>query len=118
MASIPPGAEIQWRQYSMNIELYKHYLELVLKFNIFYYAATGAIVSFYFSQSDVSALRYSLWFPIAMSFAYAAFFIYGAFLIEITRREVFAIRNALGLRSAPEFRVLTAMLGGSAFLFI
>jgi hypothetical protein len=36
-AAAPPPAtpEFLWRQYQLHVELYKHYLELVLKFNVF-----------------------------------------------------------------------------------
>jgi len=33
------------------MDLYKHYLEMTLKFNVFYYAVTGAVLSFYFSNA-------------------------------------------------------------------
>ncbi|HUH58112.1 MAG TPA: hypothetical protein VL020_06320, partial [Pseudomonadales bacterium] len=43
--------EIYWRQYQLNIETYRGYLELVLKINGLYYAITGAIVSYYFGHA-------------------------------------------------------------------
>ncbi len=63
--------ELLWRQYSQNVELYKFYMEIVIKFNIFYYAVTGAIVSFFFKNSTISNIKYSLLFPILMSIAFA-----------------------------------------------
>ena len=40
-----PTKDLLWKQYELHVGLYKHYLELALKFNVFYYAATGAILS-------------------------------------------------------------------------
>lgn len=106
-----------WKQYQLHVDLYKHYLELALKFNMFYYAVTGAILSFYFSKSDVSLIKYSLLFPIVMSVGFGLFFFYGASLVEVVRRDIFAIRDALGLYSAPEVRILAVLLRLSAILF-
>lgn len=44
--------ELLWKQYQLNIELYRTYLDLALKLNLFYYAITGAIVSFYFAHPE------------------------------------------------------------------
>jgi hypothetical protein len=62
-------------------------------------------------------LRYALLFPIVMSFAYGVFFVYGAILNEVTRRDVFPIRDALGFQVAPELRVLSVLLVVSAVMF-
>jgi hypothetical protein len=83
--------ELLWKQYQQNVDLYKFYLDLLIKFNVFYYAVTGAIISFVLAHST-------------------AFFIYGAVLMGIPRRETFAIRDALGLKAAPDLCVLTVML--------
>jgi hypothetical protein len=39
--------ELLWRQYALSVDLYKFYMDLVVKFNVFYYAVTGAILSFF-----------------------------------------------------------------------
>ena len=39
ITSPPPG--ILWEQYELHVGLYKEYLHLLVKFNAFYYAATG-----------------------------------------------------------------------------
>jgi len=76
-----PDRDLLWKQYELHVGLYKHYLELVLKFNVFYYAATGAILSYFFSKTDVPLIKYSLLFPIIMSLGFAILFIYGAFAL-------------------------------------
>lgn len=102
--------ELLWRQYSQNVELYKFYMDSVIKFNIFYYAVTGAIISFYFANADIPRIKYALLFPIIISLSFAGFFLYGAHLMKYIRKEVFAIRDALGLKVAPDVGVLSILL--------
>ena len=109
--------ELLWKQYNLYVELYKHYLELIIKFSVFYYAVTGAILSFYFSKEDVSVIKYSLLFPFFMSLGFGVFFIYSARLVHVVRDDLFAIRDALELNSAPEMKVLIVLLYLSAILF-
>lgn len=113
-----PTSNILWQQYELHVDLYKHYLKLLLEFNIFYYAATGAILSYYFSKPELPWMRYSLLFPVLMSLGFAAIFFYSANRAGITRKEVFAIRDDLGLRSAPEYAVLQVFLWVSAGLML
>ena len=102
--------EMLWRQYSQNIELYKFYMDLVIKFNVFYYAVTGAIISFFFANPDIENLKYSLVLPLIMSVAFSGFFIYGAILMKHLRMEVFQIRDDLELKVAPDVGVLSVLL--------
>jgi hypothetical protein len=102
--------ELLWRQYSQSVDLYKFYMDLAVKFNVFYYAVTGAILSFYFAHPGIPDAKYALLLPIIMSAAFAAFFVYGAFLMRVTRADVFAIRDRLGLEVAPDVGVLSVLL--------
>lgn len=109
--------ELLWKQYSQNVDLYKFYMDLVIKINVFYYAVTGAILSYYFSHLEVANIRFSLLLPILMSVAFAGFFVYGAVLMRALRQEVFDIRDALGLKVAPELQVLSVLLYIFAVVF-
>jgi hypothetical protein len=110
--------EILWKQYELQIDLYKKYMELILQFNVFYYAATGALISYYFSKSDIDVMKYALLLPVLMSFGFAGLFFYGARAQSVSRDEIFNLRDALGLESAPETRVLQVLLCISASLMI
>jgi hypothetical protein len=114
--SIPQ--DIAWKQYELQIGIFKEYLNLVLKFNVFYYAATGALISYFFTKSQVSWMKYSLLFPVLMSIGFAVLFLYGASQIKVMREELFEIRDALGLLTAPEPHVLTVFLCVSAILML
>jgi hypothetical protein len=115
-----PDQTILLKQYDIHVDLYKLYLDLVLKFNIFYYAVTGAILSFYFTNTaDVGAPRFLLLlFPVLMSLGFAVFFLWAASLLEYTRTDVRNIVRALGLQVFPEMRILGALLRLSGCLFI
>ena len=112
------STEILWGQYKQNVDLYKFYMELIVKLNVFYYAVTGAIVSFFFANQTIPDIKYSLFLPIIMSIAFAGFFIYGAILMGFLREEVFKIRDALGLEVAPDAGVLSVLLYIFSVIFI
>lgn len=110
------GRELLWRQYSMAIDLFKHYLKLAVEFNVFFYAITGGVVSYYLAHNTASLMHYALLLPFAMSILFGLFFIYGAHLMGYLRREVFDIRDTLELKTAPDLQVLSVFLVLSAVL--
>lgn len=118
MGTPMPTLDILWKQYELQVGLYKEYLNLLLKFNAFYYAATGAMVSYYFSKPEIPWMKYSLLFPVFMSIGFAGFLMFGANQSTFTRQELFQIRDALKLPTAPEYLVLTVLLWVSAILML
>lgn len=103
-------ADLLWKQYASPVDLYKFYLDLAIKVNVFYYAVTGAIVSYYFRHGPDGIAKYGLLLPVLFSFAIGGLFLYGASLIPVVREEMFEIRDRLGLATAPEFMVLIVFL--------
>ena len=69
------------------------------------------------SPTEPTGLSGSLWLPILMSVAFAAFFFYGAALIPVLRNHVFTLRDELRLGVAPDLRVLAVLLWMFAVLF-
>jgi hypothetical protein len=113
------AADLLWKQYQQNVDLFKFYMDLLIKFNVFFYAVTGAIISFVLAHSsEHDLLRYALLLPLIMSVAFAGFFIYGAVLMRVLRDETFAIRDALRLKAAPDVGVLTVMLIMFSVIFV
>jgi len=110
--------DILWKQYSQTVELYKFYMDLTVKFNVFYYAVTGGILTFYFGNPGIENIKYALILPIIMSLAFAGFFIYGGYLMRYLRTDVFEIRDALSLKVAPDVGVLAHLLYIFAVVFI
>lgn len=105
----PTRAELM-RQYEISVDLYKHYLKLTIELNVFYYAITGALVSYYFAHQSESLMRWTLALPLLMSILFAGLFIYGGVQQDFLHQEVFRIRDALGFRVAPELLVLSIFL--------
>ena len=108
--------ELLWKQYQLNVDLYRGYLELTIKINVFYYAITGAILSYYFAHQSMPLVKWSLVLPLIMSIALGVFFVIGAWLVRVPREETFKIRDALGLLAAPEIGVLIILLSIFAIL--
>ena len=108
-----PSPEILWRQYALLVDLYKFYLDVVIKMNAFYYGVTGAILAYFFKNGSNPLVRYALVLPILFSIALALLFFYGAILMRVLRLDVFNIRDALGLATAPDLGVLSKMLWGA-----
>ena len=105
-----PSREDLWKQYELQVDLYKAYLDATIKLNGWYYAISGAIMSFYFSKSDVALLKWSLLLPLFLSIGLTILFFAGAWLLEASREDVFRLRDELGMQVAPEFRVLGYLL--------
>lgn len=105
-----PDSDLLWKQYTLHVDLYKFYLDLAVKINVFYYAVTGAIVTYYFQHVTDQITRYALLLPIAFSLAISGLFFYGANRLSVVREELFSIRDKLGLATAPEIQTLVVFL--------
>lgn len=103
-------SDLLWKQYELHVGLYKFYLELVVRVNVFYYAITGAIASYYFSHETNGVVRFSLLLPIGFSFAIGGMFLYGASLLGVVRSELVSIRIQLELEAEPDVQVLVVLL--------
>jgi hypothetical protein len=115
----PSPLELKWRQYELLVNMYRFYLELFLKFNVFLYAVTGAIVSVYLTKLNEPVMRFALLLPVVMNLFFGLVFVYGATRIEVSQKEVKEICGALELSTYPAFRVLTVVLSlGAVLLFL
>jgi len=70
--------ELLWRQYQLVMKTYRDYLELLLKINVFYYAVTGAILSYYFIHDTQPQIKFALLLPLLMNLAFLILFFGGA----------------------------------------
>ncbi len=73
-------------------------LRLHFKFNIAFYAITGAILSYYLTHTEARVLRFALLLPVAFAFLFGL---------------LFWIRDQLKLKSILEVRVLSGFLAVS-----
>ena len=110
--------ELLFEHYKIHVDLYKHYLELLIKFNLFYYAITGAILSFYFANKTIIFIQFVLLFPLIMSLIFSGFFFYASSKAKNSRKEIVDIAIALELKVFPEFNILVVLLNLFSVLFI
>ncbi len=103
--------EIVWKQYDQHITKYKFYLDMLIKLMTMHFAVSGAMLSFYFTKTEIPDAKLALYLPWLMSVGLFVFFSVGAYLSTITREDVFNIRDQLGLEVSPELGVLTMLLG-------
>ncbi len=104
--------------YKIHIDLYKHYLELLIKFNFFYYAITGAILSFYFAHKTIIFIQFTLLFPLIMSILFSVFFFYASSIAKNSSQVMIDVVRELGLKVSPELKILVILLRLFAVLFI
>lgn len=104
-------SEKLWKQYEQHISTYKFYLEILVKLMTMFFAVSGAMLSFYFTKTDIPTAKLALYLPFIMSIGLFVFFSIGAYLSTITRKDVFNLRDQLGFEVSPELGVLTLLLG-------
>lgn len=99
-----------WKQYEKHLDLYKFYLELVVKVNTFHFAISGALISFYVANQSISTLKWSLILPAMLSLCLVIVYFLGACSNNVSRNDVINLRDSLGLKVAPELKFLTYFL--------
>lgn len=99
-----------WRQYDQHITTYKFYLEMTVKIMTMYFVISGAMLSFYFTKTDIPSAQYALILPFVMGVGLFSLFLIGAKLSMVTREDVFVIRDQLKLDTSPELGVLPLTL--------
>jgi hypothetical protein len=53
-----------WERYTLYIDLYKYYFSKTLNINAFYFAVTGAIVTYYFANLSIQSIHLALIFQL------------------------------------------------------
>ena len=52
--------DLKWHEFKRAVEMQQSYLELAIKLNLFNYTIIGAIVSFYFTHTELAMAKYAL----------------------------------------------------------
>ncbi len=110
------SSETLMKHYVVLVDLLKFYLDLVLKFNTFSYAVTGAIVSYYLSQPNTGFMRWALIFPLVVNLFLAGFAVYSALYVGYLDRELDRIKITVGLGEVPDATFLAKLLVLSGIL--
>ena len=102
-------SEIKWNDFKMNVDLHRSYLDLAINLNMFYYAITGAIVSFHFANSASPTAKLALILPVILSIGLTVFFFWSAKLAHNLRFHIKSTAEELGLKCYPEGIVLVLL---------
>jgi hypothetical protein len=103
MSEQPSEREILWRDYALSADLYKFYIEIAVKINVFYYAITGGIASFCFAQQQVGYTKWALLLPALMSVCLAVVFGWSAPFAATLRDENYTLAAKLGIEAPHQF---------------
>ena len=115
MPESPSDREIIWRQYALHLDLYKFHMDATVKYNIFYFAITGGVVSYVFSTSEQQegVVKWALLLPIFLSICFMSALIYATFLVQPRKAELENIKDQLKINTVPNMtllQVITALL--------
>ena len=98
-----------WEEYKLHIELYKFHVDAVVRVNVFLFAGTGAIVSYYIANRGIDFIWVSLLLPLALSAGLAVIFTLGARYHNVSRRQTKDLEKRLKL--ATTFEDLHLVIG-------
>jgi hypothetical protein len=87
-----------WKEFDKDIDLYKFYLELVLKAGIFIFGITGALTSYCFSNSSKPLIKLSLILPLIMNAGFAYLCLKGASFADVLDKDHERLSDELGTR--------------------
>ena len=104
----PEHLESLRKQYETYVDLFKFYLDLILKATVWYYTITGAILSFHFSDKNPQAATtiHAVLLPALFSVVLFLIFFGASTLAVKMQNELDRIRDDLGLEGAPHVQVL------------
>jgi len=102
-------SELKWNDFKLSVDLHRSYLDLAIKLNMFYYAITGAILSFHFANSQLSTAKFALILPVILSIGLTVFFFWGAKLANNLRLHIKTTAKELDLKAYPEGIVLVLL---------
>ncbi len=100
------------------VDTYLKYLDITLKFVIFSYAVTGAILSYYLSHPAEGIMRFALLFPILLNGVFAFSCFVAARWNKPMIEEVERVTQLLHLKSFPDPAFLSHVLKIFGWLFI
>ena len=109
-----------WKQYTVYVDLFKFYVDMTWKASTWFYAITGAILTYYFSHlpDDNPVLGYTLVLPILLSFGLTYIFHRGIQQTKDLEETLEYIRKRLKLAGKPHIDVLERFLRIGRLLFL
>jgi hypothetical protein len=99
-----------WRELEKDIDLYKFYLDLLLKAVASVLAITGAITSFYFAHEREPLFVYSLLLPFIINAGFCLICGLSVGFAQVLRRNHYEICTKAGVQNAYEMSPLPGLL--------
>ena len=99
--------------YQHDIDLYKFYINFVLKVNAFQYAMTTAVLSVVLSKSTEPYFLILLTFPIILSITLITTSLKGYPRVKDLQDGIYKRANELGMHTFPDFTTLRILIGGT-----
>ena len=99
-------SKIDWEDFKMSIDLHKFYLELIIKISFYYFAITGAILSFHFKDNSPDVSLYGLLLPLVLSILLGFFLLYGSKLAWNLKKNITKRAEKLNLENHPNGIIL------------
>jgi hypothetical protein len=101
--------EATWKEYELHIDLYRYYLDIGLKANLFFFFIAGGVLGIYL-QKPSGIMKFSLLLPILLSFAFGGVFLHATFLWMRVSEVIREIRRELKLKKAPDINLMSLLL--------
>jgi hypothetical protein len=114
----PVNLDIQMKQYQLMVDTYLKYLDITLKFVVFTYAVTGAILSFCLSRPAEGIMRFALLFPTLLNGAFAVSCFVATRWNQPIIDEMDRLIDVLDVDAYPDPRFLSYVLKIFGSLFI
>jgi hypothetical protein len=99
-----------WRELEKDLDLYKFYLEFLLKAVASVLAITGAITSFYFAHAQEPLMVYSLLLPFVINAGFSVACSLSIGFAQVLRRDHYEICARAGIQKAYEMSPLLGLL--------
>jgi hypothetical protein len=116
MAEEPSDREISWRDYATSADLYKFYLEILVKITAFNYGVTGALLSFVLTRREIGYGKWALLLPVLLSLCLAGIFAFSLPLAKNMRDNSYLLAEKLGIEAAHDYTPLLYSLRTLIFL--
>jgi phosphotransferase system glucose/maltose/N-acetylglucosamine-specific IIC component len=109
----------RWEEYKIHVDLFKYYLDLILRTNIAVFAILGAILTYYFkNKGENKQLKKALLLPIILTLSLGGFYLYSACLWGNVSTTVNHLRESLGIFATPYVHILSVLLLLFGFVFL
>lgn len=102
--------ELSWKEISAGIDLYKFYIELLIKTSTFLFLISGGMVAYFLAHSENPALKYSLFLPIIMNSGFVAICLYSVSSIKLLIKDFEDTCNELDWENPYELKPLLYFL--------